>query len=144
MQHAQLLDSNLFAKTPTRRSFRRNISRISLSGLLIPWVKMIGGRRSEFKLVCSSGLEYSILSGPEWREILRQFSWREISLNGFLNLLSGTLVPRKVVPKSPIKDGEKIIDLAARKSRYLIQKLLRNVNDFVLIPAALWAIIAQT
>ncbi len=128
---------------PAQRYVENILTPISLSGVVIPWSKALSsGRNSDFKLVCSSGLEYFILADPEWRDVLSWYSWEEVKVIGLLNVSNMTIIPQKVFPKGPTGEKENVIDLAAWKSRDFVKKLVKNVNDLVLIPAAVCAVMA--
>jgi hypothetical protein len=128
---------------PVQRYVENVLTPISLSGVVIPWSKEIRkGQSSDFKLVCSSGLEYFIVTDSEWRDILSWYSWEEVKVIGLLNVSNMTIIPQKVFPKGPTGEKENVIDLAAWKSREFLKKLVKNVNDLVLIPAAVCAVMA--
>ena len=114
---------------------------ISLTGVVVPWTKgLSGGRESEFKLVCSSGLEYFFVVDPEWKDVLSQYSWEEVKVIGLLNIANMTLIPQKVFPKGLRGEMENVIDLAAWKGRDLVKKLVKNVNDLVVVPGVVLAV----
>ena len=128
---------------PAQRYVENILTPISLSGVVIPWSKELReGQNSDFKLVCSSGLEYFIVADSEWRDILSWYSWEEVKVIGLLNVSNMTIIPQKVFPKGPTGEKENVIDLAAWKSREFVKKLVKNVNDLVLIPAAVCAVMA--
>lgn len=128
---------------PARRYVENILTPISLSGVVIPWSKELReGQNSDFKLVCSSGLEYFIVADSEWRDVLSWYSWEEVKVIGLLNVSNMTIIPQKVFPKRPTGEKENVIDLAAWKSREFVKKLVKNVNDLVLIPAAVCAVMA--
>lgn len=117
---------------------------VTLSGVISPWNKSLdGGRRSDYKLVSYSGLEYFIVADSEWRDVLSRYCWEEVKVIGLLNVSNMTLIPQKVYPKGPTGEKENVIDLAAWKSKSLVKKLIRNVNDLVVVPAAVWAVMVS-
>ena len=116
---------------------------IKLSGVIIPWVKTLGGSQtSDYKIVCSSGLEYFIIADTEWRGVLSCYSCEEVKIVGLLNSSNMTIIPQKIFPKGPTGEKEDVIDLTAWKGREFVKKLVENVNDLGLIPAAMLAGIA--
>lgn len=128
---------------PGQRYVENILTPISLSGVVIPWSKALsGGRNSDFKLVCSSGLEYFIVADSEWRDVLSWYSWEEVKVIGLLNVSNMTIIPQNVFPKRPTGEKENVIDLVTWKSREFVKKLVKNVNDLVLIPAAVCAVMA--
>lgn len=130
---------------PGQRYVENILTPVSLSGLVIPWSQPLSsGRDSDFKLVCSSGLEYFIVaSESEWRDVLSWYSWEEVKVIGLLNVSNMTIIPQKVFPKGPTGKKENLIDLAAWKSRRLVKKLVKNVNGLVFIPATPCAAMTQ-
>ncbi|MGZ3691070.1 MAG: hypothetical protein ACXVAX_06190 [Pseudobdellovibrio sp.] len=116
-----------------------NLTAVTLSGVVTPWrQKLISGAISDYKLVSHSGLEYFIVADSEWREVLSTFCWQEVNVIGLLNVSNMTLIPQKVFPKGP--ESENVIDLAAWKSKEFIQKLIKNVKNKKVIPAAVSAV----
>lgn len=114
---------------------------VTLSGVVAPWTQSLSnGRMSDYKLVSYSGLEYFIVADDEWRELLTTYCWEEVRIIGLLNISNMTLIPQKIFPKGP--SGENVIDLASWKSKQLAKRLIKNVNDLVVIPAAVWAVAA--
>jgi len=126
---------------PGQRYVENILTPVSLSGVVIPWSKALNsGRNADFKLVCSSGLEYFIVADSEWRDVLSSYSWEEVKVIGLLNVSYMTIIPQKVFPKGPTGEKENVIDLAVWKSREFAKKLVKNVNNLVLIPAAVCAV----
>jgi hypothetical protein len=130
--------------TKPSRGYSENIlTPVTLSGVIVPWEKtMNGGRESDYKLICASGLEYFFVADSEWRSVLAWYSWDEVKVVGLLNVSNMTLIPQKVFPKGPTGEKENVIDLAMWKSREAIKKAIKNVNDLVTVPAAVWAVMA--
>jgi hypothetical protein len=115
---------------------------VKLRGVVVPWIKALsGGRESEFKLVCASGLEYFFVTDPELKNVLSKYIWEEVKVIGLFNISNMTLIPQKVFPKGPRGEMENVIDLAAWKSRDLVKKLVKNVNDIVVVPGVVLAVI---
>ena len=116
---------------------------VNLTGVIVPWIKALsGGRESEFKLVCSSGLEFFFLTDSEWKDVLSNYSWEEVRVVGLLNRSNMTLIPQKVFPKGPREEMENVIDLASWKGRDLIKKLVKNVSDLVVVPGFVFAVMS--
>ena len=124
--------------TKPSKGYSENIlTPVNLSGVVVPWVKVLSaGKESEFKLVCSSGLEYFFIADPEWKDVLTKYCWEEVKVIGLLNISNMTLIPQKVFPKGPRGEMENVIDLAAWKARNLVKKLAKKVCDNVVIPVA--------
>lgn len=117
---------------------------VTLSGVVAPWNKSLGGgRTSDYKLVSYSGLEYFIVADSEWRDVLSRYCWEEVKVIGLLNVSNMTLIPQKVYPKGPTGDKENVIDLAAWKSKQFVKKLVKNLNDLVVAPTAVWAVMVS-
>ncbi|MBL7669708.1 MAG: hypothetical protein JNM39_04425 [Bdellovibrionaceae bacterium] len=113
---------------------------VTLSGVVASWNKSLGGgRTSDYKLVSYSDLEYFIVADSEWRDVLSHYFWEEVKVIGLLNISNMTLIPQKVYPKGPTGEKEYVIDLPAWKSKALVKKLIKNINDLVAVPAAVWA-----
>ena len=114
---------------------------ISLTGKIIPWKKILrGGRKSEFKLVCSNSLDYFFEENSEWHDTLQKYCHQEVCVIGLLNLSDRIIVPQRIFPKGALEDNENVIDLALWRSRKIAKKLMKNVNDLILIPAAVCAV----
>ena len=126
----------------TSRGYGENVLKpVTLSGVVVPWDKELSPtRNSEYKLVCTSGLEYFIVANDEWRGVLSWYSWEDVNIVGLLNSTNLTLIPQRVFPKGPKGEKENVIELALWKSRKAIKKITKNVNDLVLIPAAVLAV----
>ena len=126
---------------PSRGYSENILTPVTLNGVVVPWVKVLSdGRHSDYRLACASGVEYFIVADQEWKEVLSQYCWEEVKVKGLLNISNLTLIPQKIFPKGPTGERDNIIDLATGKSRELIKKLTKNVNDLVLIPAAVLAV----
>lgn len=124
------------------RGYSENIlTPVSLSGVVAPWSKNLGdGATSDYKLVSYSGIEYFIVADGEWREVLPTYCWQEVKVIGLLNVSNMTLIPQKIHPKGP--EGENVIDLVSWKSEELVKKLVKNVKDKAVIPAAVLAVLS--
>ncbi len=116
---------------------------VNLTGVVVPWFKELrGGRESDFKLVCSSGLEYFFEAESEWKDVLAQYRWEEVRVIGLLNVSNMTLIPQKVFPKGPRGEMNNVVDLATWKSKNLVKKLVKNLNDLVVVPGVVFAVMA--
>ena len=114
---------------------------VTLSGVVAPWTKNLsGGRTSDYKLIRNIGLEYFIVADDEWREVLSTYCWEEVRVVGLLNVSNMTLIPQKVYPKGPT--GENVIDLASWRRKAIVNKMVQKINDLVVIPAAVLAVLA--
>jgi hypothetical protein len=124
------------------KGFSENIlTPVNLSGTLVPSAERPNCEQtSDYKLIGYSGLEYFIISDDEWREVLSTYCWEEVRILGLLNASNMTVIPQKVYPKGP--KGENIIDLASWKRKEMLRTMIQKVNDFVVIPAAVWAVLA--
>ena len=129
--------------TPAGAYRENKLTPVTLAGVVAPWSeKMAGGRISDYKLVSFSGMEYFIVADSEWRDVLARYCWDEVNVIGLLNLSAMTLIPQKVYPRGPTGEKENVIELAAWKGKELIKKAVKNVNDLVFIPAAVYAVMA--
>lgn len=114
---------------------------VTLSGVVVPWDKELSpNRKSEYKLVCTSGLEYFLVANDEWCSVLSWYSWEDVNIVGLLNTADLTLIPQRVFPKGPKGEKENVIDLALWKSREAMKKMTKNVNELILVPAAVLAV----
>lgn len=110
---------------------------VKLSGQLLPWsILQNGNKESEYKLVCSSGLEYYIVADSKWNEVLEKLCLQEVRVVGLLNARNMTLIPQKIFPKGPSGDIENVIDLTTWKTKKFFEKLVENINSNVVIPVA--------
>ena len=110
---------------------------VKLSGHLLPWSPLNNnGNSSEYKLVCSSGLEYFIVADANWLEVLERLCYQDVRVIGLLNVANMTLIPQKIFPKGPNGEVESVVDLAAWKAKKFITKLVNNINKNVVIPVA--------
>lgn len=136
----QIVTSIKALMKPSKGYSENILTPVNLSGVVVPWIKSLSGTlESEFKLVCSSGLEYFFVVDPEWKDVLTQYCWQEVKVVGLLNIFNMTLIPQKIFPKGPRGETENVIDLAVWKGRNLIKKLVKNVNDHVVVPVAVLA-----
>ena len=120
----------------SKRYSENILTPVSLSGVISPWVSSFGSAHSsDYKLISYNGLEYFIVANPEWREILSTYCWEEVKVVGLLNISNMTLIPQKVYPKGPSGEKESVIEWAASKSDELAKKMIKNINDLVVLPA---------
>jgi hypothetical protein len=125
---------------PTKRHIENVLTPVSLVGVIVPWSKkFIGGRASDYKLVCPKGLEYFIIRNSEWKEALSWCSWEEVQIAGLLNIAEMTIILQKIFPKGPIEKNENVIDMNKWMNRKFLKKMLKTVNELVLVPAAICA-----
>jgi hypothetical protein len=109
---------------------------INLSGVVIPWERRLDdGADSDYKLVCTSGLEYYFVSSENWSSVLSLYSWEEVRVIGLLNTSDLTLIPQMVFPKGPTGEREKVIDLAKWRRRLNFSAITKKLNDIVLKPS---------
>ncbi len=117
---------------------------VNLPGVVVPWRRELkGGKESDYKLVCSSGMEYFFVADKEWRGVFSWYSWEDVRVIGFLNLATKTIIPQRIFPKGPKGEKENVIDLAIWKSREAIKKAVKNTNDMVVIPASVLAVMSH-
>lgn len=91
---------------PTKDYFENVLTPVNLTGTVVPCINTLcGGNESEFKLVCSSGLEYFFVADLEWKGVLSRYSWENVSVVALLNISNMTLLPQKVFPKGPRGDA---------------------------------------
>ncbi len=82
---------------------------VTLSGVVVPWDKtMSSSQNSDYKLVCTSGIEYFLVANYEWRRVLSFHIWCEVKVAGLLNAANLTLIPQMVFPRGP--KGQKCIN----------------------------------
>lgn len=129
----------------TTKGYSENVLMpVTLSGVIIPWnAELAGGGESDYKLACSSGNEYLIVADSQWKSVLASYCWEDVKIIGLLNSANMTLIPQKVYPKGPTGEKEKVIDILSWKSRESIAKVVKKINDFVVVPAAVWAVMAM-
>jgi hypothetical protein len=121
---------------PAPRYVENILTPVKLAGVVVPWSKPISVKRSsDFKLVCSSGAEYFIVADWKWRDVLSSCSWQEVKLIGLLNASHMTIIPQKIIPRGPAGEKDNVIDLAAWKSHEFVKKLVKHVNNLVVLPA---------
>lgn len=135
------VEPNHTLERPSKGYSENVLTPVTLSGVVVPWDKQVSAtRNSEYKLVCTSGLEYFLVVNEEWRGVLSWYSWEEVKVVGLLNASNSTLIPQRVFPRGPKGEKENVIDLALWKSREAVKKITKNVNDLVLVPAAVLAV----
>lgn len=135
------VEPNRPLERPSKGYSENVLTPVTLSGVVVPWDKEVSAtRNSEYKLVCTSGLEYFLVVNDEWRGVLSWYSWEEVKIVGLLNASNSTLIPQRVFPRGPKGEKENVIDIALWKSREAIKKITKNVNDLVLVPAAVLAV----
>lgn len=113
----------------------------TLSGVIVPWTEDIkDGRESDYKLVCKDGREYFFVTDSYWESVLSWYSWDDVTVKGLLNTDKMTLIPQKIFPKGPTAENDNVIDLVVSKTRGVIKKIGKNLNELVIIPAGLLAV----
>ena len=121
------------------------LTQVTVYGVVIPQTITVGNTNAaDFRLVAASGVEYLIVADSQWREVLSQYRWLEVKVKGLLNIANRTIVVQRVFPKGPTGERNNVTDLADWKGRDLIKKLTKNVSDFVLVPAAVFAVLNGT
>lgn len=126
---------------PSKGYAENNLTPVTVSGVIATWNKSLNSSRtSDYKLMSYSGLQYFIVADNDWREVLSSYCWEDVKVIGLLNASNMTLIPQKVYPKGPT--DEDVIDLASWKSKDLVKKMVKNVNDLVVIPTTVWAVMA--
>lgn len=116
---------------------KNDLTPVNLSGVVVPWSKSFSiNKESEFKIVCSSSLEYFIIADSEWKDVFARYCWDKVKVVGLLNINNMTLIPQKVIPNRPQSEMDNVIDFAAWKARKLVKKLIKNINDSVVVPVA--------
>lgn len=131
--------------TDTNDRFVENVlTPITISGVVVPWEKTINDKTSiEYKLACANGTDYMILSRSEVENILPLYSWKNVKIVGLLNESKMILIPQKIFPKGSDGEPSNVIDLSRWKIPGLRKKLMNKLNDFVIIPAAVLAVLAS-
>lgn len=135
-----LRNPNLQTKKGMNKS-KHSLTPVTLSGIVAPYGKSISSsRNSDYKLIGSSKLEYFLVADDEWREVLSKCCWEEVEVIGLLNVGNMTLIPQKVYPKGTA--GENVIDMATWKRKEAVKKMVKTLNDLVVIPVAVLAVLA--
>ncbi len=115
---------------PSKRYLENILTPVHVSGVVVPWIQNLSrGQSSDYKLISQSGLEYFMIADDEWREVLLTYCWDEVLVIGLLNASNMTLIPQKVCPKGPT--DKNVVELAPRKTKELVKKLVKKVNDLV-------------
>jgi len=137
--------ANLNKMKRIEKGYRENrLSPIIISGVIVPWEKTLSdGSRSEYKLACGNGTEYLILENSEVRDVLPLYCWKEVKIVGLLNKSNMTLIPQKVFPQGPGGESSNVIDFSLWKNQNLKRKVLNKINELVVIPAAVFAVLAS-
>ena len=137
--------ANLNKMKGIEKSYRENrLSPITISGVIVPWEKTLSdGSHSEYKLACGNGTEYLIVENSEVRNILPLYCWKEVKIVGLLNKSNMTLIPQKVFPRGPDGESSNVIDFSLWKNQNLRRKVLNKINELVVIPAAVFAVLAS-
>lgn len=137
--------ANLSEMKGIEKRYRKNrLSPITISGVIVPWEKTLSDTsRSEYKLACGNGTEYLILENSEVRDVLPLYRWREVKIVGLLNKSDMTLIPQKVFPQGPDGESSNVIDFSLWKNQNFKRKVLNKINELVVIPAAVFAVLAS-
>lgn len=132
-------------KNPEDSSFEHRLTPTTISGIVVPWEKTINNDKSfvEYKLACDNGDEYLILSNSEVADILPLYCWKEVQIVGLLNKSHMILIPQKVFPKGPNGESSNVIDLSVWRNQNVKRKVLNKINELVIIPAAVLAVLAS-
>jgi hypothetical protein len=136
-----------FANTITTDTNDRYVENIltpmTVSGVVVPWEKTINDKTQiEYKLACDNGTDYMILSRSEVENILPLYSWKSVNIVGLVNESKMLLIPQKILPKGPDGESSNVIDLSRWKKLGLRKKLMNKLNDFIIVPAAVLAVLA--
>ncbi|WP_413577768.1 hypothetical protein ACLVWU_04850 [Bdellovibrio sp. HCB290] len=137
--------ANLNESKGLEKRYRENrLSPITISGVIVPWEKTLSdGSRSEYKFDCGNCTEYLILENSEVRDVLPFYCWKEVKIVGLLNRTNMTLIPQKVIPQGPGGESTNVIDFSVWKNPKLKWQVLNKINDLVVIPAAVFAVLAS-
>ena len=121
-----------------------HLTPVKLSGVILPWLKTLEPNQvSHFKLVGSSGCEYFFVPDPEWKKVLQQYQWKEVKVIGLYNIANRSLIPQKIYPVGPTEEFIPIAEAENEQRRNLVKKWVRNLNDWVVVPVAVWALMAS-
>lgn len=105
---------------------------ITLSGVIVPRKMGFGEAKvSDYKLVCSSGLEYLLAADSEWQRTLEIYRWEEVRVIGLLNAASMFILPQKIFPRGPTEKSEKAVDFAIANRREFTKKVAKKISDLV-------------
>lgn len=131
-------------KQQESKNLENRLTPITISGVVVPWEKTANNRTYfEYKLACDNGAEYLILSNTEVGDLLPLYCWRQVRVIGLLNESSQILIPQKVFPKGPGGEPSNVIDLSRWKDQNIKRKVINKINEFVVIPAAVLAVLAM-
>ena len=132
------------AKALEKNNLEHILSPINTTGTLVPWIKVLeDGSSSEFKLVGHDGREYFVMSTSNVKESLPQYAWKEVKVIGVLNQSNRNLFPQKIFPKNSNDETNNIINWEITKRRNLIKNVAKKVNELVIIPIAVLAVLAS-
>lgn len=109
------------------------LSPISIVGIIEPCEQL-------YKLIDGEGIEHLIVSSSRVDNVLRLYCGKEVKIIGLQNKSDGTLIPQKVLPSDP---SSKVIDLSLWKNKKFKRSVLNKINEFVVIPLAVLAVLAS-
>ena len=137
--------ANLNKMKAIEESYRENrLSPITISGFIVPLEKTLSdGICSKYKLACGNGSECFIIENSEVRDVLSLYCWKEVKIVGLLNKSNMTLIPQKVFPQGPGGEWSNVIDFSLWKDQNFKRKLLNKINELVVVPAAVFAVLAS-
>jgi hypothetical protein len=130
------------AKLLERKNLDNVLTSASLLGTIEQYIKILHDGPPEFKLVCPDGNEYLIIPTSSLKESLQQYSGKKVKVFGMLNRSNNTLLLQKIFIKDLNEDQNNMIDLQVYKRRQLLKKIARTVNELVIIPIAVLAVLA--
>lgn len=139
------LEKNIYPLMTQEERYRENrLSPITVSGVIAPWEKKLSdGSRSEYKLACGNGTEYLIFENSKVRDVLPLYCWKEVKIVGLLNKSRMELIPQNILPQGSDGESSNVVDFSLWKDKNLRRKVLNKINELVVIPVAVFAVLAS-
>ena len=136
-----------FANTDISKELKNKehfLAPVTVVGVILPSeIPSDDNEKMHFKLSCATGQEYQILESSKMRNLLSLYCWKEVKVVGLIDRAQMTLIPQKVIPKGPDGESSNLIDLSFWKNHNLKRKVITAVNDLVVIPAAVFTLLAS-
>ena len=127
-----------------RESLENILRSVTLSGTIEQYIKILDDESPfEFKMVCADGREYSVAMGSSVKN-LSSYVDKRIKVFGLLNKSNNKLIVQKIVLQNSNEEENKTIELDYHRRRKLINKIARTVNELVIIPIAILAVLVAS
>jgi hypothetical protein len=125
-------------------NLEKKLTSIRLTGTIEPFVSLLSEKNEmEYKFVTRDGCDYIIQASVSVKASLDQFVWQEVDAIGLLNSADGIFMLQKIIPKNSNHETENMIQLDVYKRKNVIKKIAKKVNDLVIIPLAVLAVLAS-